>query len=72
MIETEEQEPLHSTRDTISSPSFNTSSAGVMGILRKMDQSIKETDQTLDQAFKDVDALMEKAADLVNHRSGPT
>jgi hypothetical protein len=41
----------------------------IAGIIKKVDTTNRAMDQTLNQAFKDMDALMMKAADMVlEHR----
>jgi len=44
---------------------FATSKAGITGIIRTTETKSKETDKTLQQAFTDINALMEKAKDMV-------
>ena len=44
---------------------FSTSSAGISGLIRREDERHKEIDQTMSESFKDVDALMNKAKELV-------
>jgi len=44
---------------------FETSKAGVTGIMRIEEKKAKDTDQTLQQAFSDISALMDKAKDMV-------
>jgi len=54
-----------STTEAPKKKEFSTSKAGITGIIRTVDAKSKETDQTLQQAFTDLTALMEKAKDLV-------
>jgi hypothetical protein len=44
---------------------FSTIEAGVGGLLKKVDESIRKADETLGQAFEDVDILIQKAEELV-------
>jgi len=44
---------------------FTTTGAGVFGIMRSMDNRTKITDETLNQAFSDLKALMENAKAMV-------
>jgi ESCRT-II complex subunit VPS36 len=44
---------------------FATSKAGITGIMRTVETKARETDKTIQQAFTDINALMEKAKDLV-------
>eukprot|EP00795_Rhopilema_esculentum_P000583 gene583-10272_t len=40
--------------------------AGIGGIQRKMEEKYRDTDQSINKAFKDLDALMEKAKEMVD------
>ncbi|XP_072040761.1 vacuolar protein-sorting-associated protein 36-like [Amphiura filiformis] len=40
--------------------------AGIVGIERKLDAKMKQTDQNISKAFEDLDKLMEKAKEMVN------
>eukprot|EP00274_Cyanoptyche_gloeocystis_P001623 CAMPEP_0196663288 /NCGR_PEP_ID=MMETSP1086-20130531/52215_1 /TAXON_ID=77921 /ORGANISM="Cyanoptyche gloeocystis , Strain SAG4.97" /LENGTH=390 /DNA_ID=CAMNT_0041999037 /DNA_START=30 /DNA_END=1202 /DNA_ORIENTATION=+ len=44
---------------------FSTTSAGVGGIIRKAEQTERETEQAVSQSFTDLKALMQKAKDMV-------
>jgi len=44
---------------------FSTSRAGVTGLLRKQENKTKVIDDSLQEAFQDLDALMEKAKDML-------
>ncbi|ORY04710.1 Vps36-domain-containing protein [Basidiobolus meristosporus CBS 931.73] len=44
---------------------FNPSLGGISGIMRNVDLNTKETDEALNQAFSDLDVLIQKAADMV-------
>lgn len=44
---------------------FATSRAGITGLIRTQESKTRETDQNLQQAFSDINALMEKAKDMV-------
>jgi hypothetical protein len=39
--------------------------AGITGIIRTQEEKAKETDQNLQAAFSDINALMEKAKEMV-------
>lgn len=45
--------------------SFSTATAGIAGILRREERVAAATDQTMEQAFKDLRGLMGKAQDMV-------
>eukprot|EP00794_Sanderia_malayensis_P007502 gene7502-8333_t len=47
-------------------PSVSHRHAGIGGIQRKMEEKYRDSDKTITQAFKDLDALMEKAKEMVD------
>jgi hypothetical protein len=63
LFATQEQSPM--PLRTKRSSSFDPSSAGVGGVLRLVDTSKKQVDESLEEAFKDLRALMEKAQEMV-------
>eukprot|EP00012_Vannella_robusta_P004677 CAMPEP_0206207612 /NCGR_PEP_ID=MMETSP0166-20121206/15697_1 /ASSEMBLY_ACC=CAM_ASM_000260 /TAXON_ID=95228 /ORGANISM="Vannella robusta, Strain DIVA3 518/3/11/1/6" /LENGTH=283 /DNA_ID=CAMNT_0053628411 /DNA_START=158 /DNA_END=1012 /DNA_ORIENTATION=- len=54
------------TQSPIQKKEFSTRHAGVGGILRKKTEQTKTTDAQLKEAFKDIDALMLKAKEMVD------
>jgi ESCRT-II complex subunit VPS36 len=44
---------------------FSTAKAGVTGIIRAKENEMRNTDKTIQQAFADINALMQKAKDMV-------
>ncbi|GAQ79510.1 EAP30/Vps36 family protein [Klebsormidium nitens] len=60
-------EPSFSGRQDGSQPSraFTTAHAGVSGILKREEAQAKQADETLQEAFGDLNALMSKAKDMV-------
>ncbi|EGG22141.1 vacuolar protein sorting 36 [Cavenderia fasciculata] len=44
---------------------FDTSNAGISGLIKQMNKRTEETDKVLSEAFTDLNALMEKAKDMV-------
>ena len=44
---------------------FNPTRAGISGVLRSVDETQRETDAALSEAFRDLDALMIKASEMV-------
>jgi len=51
---------------TVPPPQASKRHVGIGGIERKMQEKYKETDQSINVAFKDLDALIDKAKDMVS------
>lgn len=44
---------------------FSTSNAGIGGLMKRQEEKMRQADESLNEGFKDIDALMGKAKDLV-------
>jgi len=51
---------------TVTKTAIHQRHAGIGGIQRKMEEKYRDTDQSISLAFKDLDALMEKAKEMVD------
>eukprot|EP01132_Coremiostelium_polycephalum_P005331 gene5331-6649_t len=61
-----QQSPLPPpTQSNRSDPNFNTSNAGISGLIKNINKKSEETDKVLAEAFTDLSALMDKAKDMV-------
>lgn len=60
-----QQTAQSSTGAAAKGPSRPRGVGGIVGIERKLEQKSKETDDYIQKAFKDLDALMEKAKEMV-------
>ncbi|XP_068720318.1 vacuolar protein-sorting-associated protein 36-like isoform X2 [Montipora capricornis] len=59
------QQTSGSAEASIKGPTRPRGVGGIVGIERKLEQKSKETDDYIQKAFKDLDALMEKAKEMV-------